>query len=147
MKYGNARRVRASPRLFRISIRRRGVGRHSARFPAVARQRRAKGLPPAISGSWRLSFNLDGLSRPRVIAAITGGVIVVSLSVLAVGAGSIKLVEYTESNEFCATNCHAVMAPEVTAAPAMREFTGHLRSVEAETWFVFPISQLNLSLN
>lgn len=46
---------------------------------------------------------------PWVVGAIVAGV---SFAMLSAGAGSLAVVEYSESNEFCSDACHSVMAPE-----------------------------------
>jgi hypothetical protein len=48
---------------------------------------------------------------PLVILA---GLVFGTFLLLGAGAGSVALVGYTESNEFCGEMCHAVMSPEAT---------------------------------
>jgi hypothetical protein len=43
------------------------------------------------------------------------GISVATVGLLATGAGSVAVVEFSESNTFCSDVCHAVMAPEATA--------------------------------
>ena len=75
-------------------------------------RRRARGLDPAAN--WII---LDfSSSRTRRLAGVisVGGLLFLGLSIF----GSFKAYEYTESNEFCGTVCHAVMSPEHTAYQA-----------------------------
>jgi hypothetical protein len=44
-----------------------------------------------------------------------GGLALITLALLSAGAGSVALVEVSESNAFCGEACHAVMSPEYTA--------------------------------
>jgi len=89
----------------------------------VEQRHRASGKAPTISGKWSLSLNLDRLTQPKVVWTISVVALVLTLSVLAMGAGSIKMVEYTESNQFCAVTCHQVMGPEAT----VYEYSAHAR--------------------
>ena len=45
---------------------------------------------------------------------IVSGLAIGTFALLGAGAGSLAVVEYTESNEFCGQVCHAVMSPEAT---------------------------------
>lgn len=51
------------------------------------------------------------------------GTSVVTLALVSTGAGSVAVVEFSESNTFCSDVCHAVMGPEATAYQA----TAHSR--------------------
>jgi hypothetical protein len=46
---------------------------------------------------------------------ILGGVALITVALLSAGAGSLAVVEVSESNTFCGEACHSVMAPEYTA--------------------------------
>jgi hypothetical protein len=46
---------------------------------------------------------------------ILGGLTLTTLALLSAGAGSMAVVEFSESNAFCGDACHAVMSPEYTA--------------------------------
>lgn len=74
------------------------------------RRRRELGGVPSTLPTWLL--DLRWLSTGRGIAAVLFAVSVVSLGILGLGAASMKTLEYTESNEFCAGACHSVMHPE-----------------------------------
>ncbi|MBW2232464.1 MAG: NapC/NirT family cytochrome c [Deltaproteobacteria bacterium] len=49
------------------------------------------------------------------LAAILAAIIVSTFALLGAGAGSLAVVELSESNEFCGETCHHVMGPEYTA--------------------------------
>lgn len=57
---------------------------------------------------------------PLTFVRNTGALVIVSVlalgtfALLGAGAGSLAVVEYTESNEFCGAVCHSVMSPEAT---------------------------------
>jgi hypothetical protein len=85
------------------------------------------GLAIGAAGIWRehrreragkphgMHLPVVDLNSPRHRTAVTfiglGGVLLLLLS----GFGSFKAYEYTDSDEFCGTTCHKVMAPEYTA--------------------------------
>lgn len=46
---------------------------------------------------------------------ILGGLTLTTVVLLSAGAGSMAVVEFSESNTFCGDACHAVMSPEYTA--------------------------------
>jgi hypothetical protein len=48
------------------------------------------------------------------LAAILAGIALGTFALLTLGAGSLAVVEYSESNEFCGEACHGVMGPEYT---------------------------------
>ena len=73
---------------------------------------RGRGNPPILARS--LSIDLHGLLHPRFAIAMLGAASIATLLLMSVGAGSIKLIEFTESNTFCGTMCHPVMTPEYT---------------------------------
>ncbi len=52
--------------------------------------------------------------RRTGIAAMLAGLVLATFAILAAGAGSLAVVEYSESNEFCGQMCHQVMGPEYT---------------------------------
>jgi hypothetical protein len=76
----------------------------------LERRRREKGSLPSFSRNW--SFDLTRLVHGRGLLALIGGTIAGTLGILVAGAGSLKMVEFTESNTFCGQVCHAVMHPE-----------------------------------
>ncbi len=77
------------------------------------RWRQRHGRHSRFLGTWVL--------RPFVFLQSAGfgvatvGVVAGTLAVLSAAAGSLSLVEYSESNAFCGQTCHAVMSPEATA--------------------------------
>lgn len=79
------------------------------------RRRRRRGQAPSIDPRERIVVQLVRMAQPRAIVGIMGLAVALSLLVLLVGAGSARLVEYTESNRFCTTTCHEVMGPEAAA--------------------------------
>ncbi len=77
------------------------------------RRRQRSGLPPETY-AWPI-LDLNSKERRRnLILATAVTVLFLGLS----SFGSFKAYEYTESNSFCGTMCHAVMHPEYTAYQA-----------------------------
>ncbi len=74
---------------------------------------RGRGNTPSLARN--LSLDLSGLLRPRFAILLLTGASLATLVVMSLGAGSIKLIQFTESNTFCGTMCHPVMTPEYTA--------------------------------
>ncbi len=74
------------------------------------RWRQKRGLHSSFHRRWVIepSSLIRGVS-PFVIGS---GVVITTLLLLGGGAGSLTLVEYTESNAFCGESCHQVMSPE-----------------------------------
>jgi hypothetical protein len=60
-------------------------------------------------------FHPLGSLRRLGAVAVAVGLTVGTFALLGAGAGSVAVVEYTESNEFCGQVCHAVMHPEAVA--------------------------------
>lgn len=80
----------------------------------VARQLRRRHLGlPSTEQLPRIDLNNPAHLRAAVFIGV-GGVIFLVAS----GFGSFKAYEYTDSDEFCGTMCHAVMKPEHTAYQA-----------------------------
>lgn len=63
----------------------------------------------------RYTFDPWEMVRSTGIAVMLGGLALGTLLVLSAGAGSLAVMEYSESNAFCGETCHAVMSPEYTA--------------------------------
>ncbi len=76
------------------------------------KKHRAHGKPPTISGQWHVELNLGLFTHPKIVLIALLTTIGVTLTLMTLGAGSIAMVEYTESNAFCANTCHFVMSPE-----------------------------------
>jgi hypothetical protein len=76
------------------------------------RRRQRRGL----HSSFHRRFMIDPSRLVRGVSplVIGFGIVVGTFVVLSGGAGSLMLVEYTESNAFCGEVCHAVMTPEAT---------------------------------
>ena len=74
-------------------------------------RRRAAGQSPSI-GHW--SFSLNAYTQDPLAISVLVGAVVVSLAVLGIGAISVGVVGYTDSNAFCMTTCHEPMNPEAT---------------------------------
>jgi NapC/NirT cytochrome c family, N-terminal region len=55
-----------------------------------------------------------GFVRGAGPVLVGAGLVGATLVLLTAGAGSLAVVEYSESNEFCGQTCHAVMSPEAT---------------------------------
>jgi len=47
--------------------------------------------------------------------AVVGGIVLFTVTLLAAGAGSVAVIEFSESNTFCGDVCHQVMRPEAIA--------------------------------
>ena len=77
------------------------------------RRRRRNGRGPSMKGEWRFDLNQINKEKFLVTTAVVAGL--GSLFILGMGAGSTKIVEYTESDAFCGNVCHSVMRPEATA--------------------------------
>jgi nitrate/TMAO reductase-like tetraheme cytochrome c subunit len=80
----------------------------------VEKKHRAHDKPPTISGQWHLELNLGLFTHPKIVLIALLSTIGVTLTLMTLGAGSIGMIEYTESNQFCANTCHFVMSPEAT---------------------------------
>jgi nitrate/TMAO reductase-like tetraheme cytochrome c subunit len=78
------------------------------------KKHREHGKPPTISGQWHLELNLGLFTHPKIVLIALLSTIGVTMTLMTLGAGSIGMIEYTESNEFCAETCHFVMSPEAT---------------------------------
>jgi hypothetical protein len=52
--------------------------------------------------------------RRTGVAAVLAGLVVATFALMTAGAGSLAVVEYSESNAFCGEMCHQVMGPEYT---------------------------------
>jgi nitrate/TMAO reductase-like tetraheme cytochrome c subunit len=74
------------------------------------RRRREQGGVPSTLPDWLL--DPTWLTRSGGIATVLFSASVFSLGILGIGVASLKTLEYTESNEFCAGACHSVMHPE-----------------------------------
>lgn len=88
------------------------------------------GLALLLAGSWRerrrqkrgvhSSFlertviNPYQLVSRASVASILAGLVAATGVLLGISLGTVEAVEYSESNEFCGTTCHAVMGPEDT---------------------------------
>lgn len=77
------------------------------------RRRQKRGRHSSFLETWVLRpFDfLRGTGLGMATLAVVAG----TLLVLGAGAGSLAVVEYSESDAFCGQTCHAVMSPEATA--------------------------------
>jgi len=74
------------------------------------RRRQKKGLRSSLFD--RTEIDPWGyVSRTGLVGILTT-VVVATFAIMGAGVGSIAVVEYSESNEFCGEACHFVMAPE-----------------------------------
>ncbi len=76
------------------------------------KKHRSAGKPPTISGQWHLELNLSLFRHPKIVLIGLLCTVAVTLILMTLGAGSIGMIEYTESNDFCGNTCHYVMNPE-----------------------------------
>jgi NapC/NirT cytochrome c family, N-terminal region len=60
-------------------------------------------------------FDPLGIVRGAGLGVVIVGLMAGTLGLLTAGAGSLAVVEYSESNQFCGQVCHSVMSPEATA--------------------------------
>jgi len=80
----------------------------------VIRERRRQRRGQHSSFHQRYVIDPSRLIRGASWLTISFGVVLGTLVVLGGGAGSVVLMEYTESNAFCGELCHSVMSPEAT---------------------------------
>ena len=97
------------------------------------REVKKSGLP--MSANWRIiDFNNSG-HRNAIFIFSFGTLVFVMLTSI----GSYEAFHYTESNEFCGTLCHTVMAPEYTTyqeSPHARVSCVECHVGEGATWYV-----------
>ncbi len=98
------------------------------------RRRRRSVAPGEIPQFPRIDFNV---ARTRTIVTVVSVVAIVFLTASVVG--SYHVYEYTDSDAFCGTLCHSVMAPEYTAykvSPHARVGCVNCHVGTGPTWYV-----------
>jgi hypothetical protein len=79
------------------------------------------------------------LASPLIRNAVVLVAVATVLNVAIVGTASYRAVEYMDSNTFCGTQCHSVMAPQYTAfldGPHSRVGCAQCHIGEGASWFV-----------
>lgn len=74
-------------------------------------RRRKNGRHTHFTGEWVINVQ-DKLRGPRFAATFAIGAAAVTFGILIIGAGSLRVVEFTSSNTFCGEVCHEIMHPE-----------------------------------
>lgn len=100
----------------------------------LERRRRRRVAPGEVPQFPRIDFNVG---RTRTIVSIVAILAVVFLTASVIG--SYHVYEYTDSDAFCGTLCHSVMAPEYTAyklSPHARVGCVNCHVGAGATWYV-----------
>jgi len=74
-------------------------------------RRRKLGRSTSFTGELFIDVR-DKLTTTRFVATFVVGAVAVTFGLLVIGAGSMRIVEFTSSNAFCGEVCHSVMHPE-----------------------------------
>lgn len=75
-------------------------------------RRRRRGLHSRFVDTWVI--NPLSIVRNVGLLVLLPAISVLTIALLTAGAGSVGVVEFSESNTFCSDVCHAVMSPEAT---------------------------------